>query len=59
MLIWKSCIGRQFMGKKKTEQEEIDEIIKKHKKQSVDSDYTVQYDESGNRYILYKGKWIG
>lgn len=47
------------MGKKKTEQEEIDEIIKKHKKQSVDSDYTVQYDESGNRYILYKGKWIG
>jgi len=45
--------------KKKTEQEEIDEIIKKHKQKKKDDDYTVTRDESGNVYVHYKGEWIG
>lgn len=44
---------------KKTEQEEIDEIVSKYLKEKKKEDVVVTYDENGNRYIHYKGEWIG
>lgn len=45
--------------KQKTEQEEIDDIVDKYKADKNRKDVEVTYDENGNRYVHYKGEWIG
>lgn len=42
---------------KKTEQQEIDEIVAKAKKSR--DEVVVTYDENGNRYVHLNGEWIG
>lgn len=44
---------------KRTEQEEIDEIVEKARRRKRDERVVVTYDENGNRYVHVDGEWVG